>query len=99
MASTSATDIAPHVYRSLFENERVRLLEVRMGPGDETKLHSHPDTLVHVLQGGRIQWTPPSGEAAEIDLEPGFTVWSPAQEHSAANSGTSEFLALFVEFK
>jgi len=40
-----AAQVAPHVYKVLFENDRVRLLEVRMKPGDESAQHSHPDYL------------------------------------------------------
>ena len=95
----SAVEVAPHVYRALFENDRVRLLEVRMKPGDASEIHAHPDVLVHVLQGGTIRWTPPSGESAEVELVAGSTFWSDAQEHSAENSGDTEFVGLFVEFK
>ena len=95
----SAVEVAPHIYKTLFENEKVRLLEVRMKPGDASELHSHPDTLVHVLKGGRVWWAPASGDGAEVDLEDGMTFWSGAQEHSAENSGDTEFIGLFVEFK
>ena len=44
MAEHAAT-VAPHAYRVLFENERVRLLEVSMEPGSSTEMHSHPDPL------------------------------------------------------
>jgi quercetin dioxygenase-like cupin family protein len=44
-----AAKVAPHVYKALFENERVRLLDVRMNPGEESAQHSHPDYLLHAL--------------------------------------------------
>ena len=31
-----AAQVAPHVYKVLFENDRVRLLDVRMAPGAES---------------------------------------------------------------
>jgi len=36
-------EVAPNVYGVLFENDRVRLLEVRLRPGDGSARHSHPD--------------------------------------------------------
>ena len=38
-----AAKVAPQVYRVVFENERARVLEVRMEAGASTAMHSHPD--------------------------------------------------------
>ena len=35
-----AAKVAPHVYKVLFENERVRMLEVTMEPGDSSEPRS-----------------------------------------------------------
>ena len=48
--SEDAAKVAPHVYKVLFENERARLLEVIMQPGDSSEMHSHPDNLLRALQ-------------------------------------------------
>ena len=37
-----AVKVAPHVYKVALENDRVRVLETRMKPGDKTSMHSHP---------------------------------------------------------
>lgn len=36
----------PKLYRVVFENERVRVLEYRDEPGDRTVPHSHPDSVM-----------------------------------------------------
>ena len=36
----------PQFYSVVFENERVRVLEYRDGPGDRTSMHSHPDMVI-----------------------------------------------------
>ena len=94
-----AAKAAPHVYKSVFENDKVRLLEVRMKPGDESSLHSHPNYLVYALEGGRVKLTDASGEGAEVEISPGDTMWREAEEHSARNVGDTELVALFVELK
>ena len=78
-----AAQVAPHVYRVLFENERVRLLDVRMKPGDESDQHSHPDYLLYALQGGKVKLTDASGQGAEVEIQAGDTMWREAEEHSA----------------
>jgi hypothetical protein len=34
-----AAKVAPHVYKVVFENDRVRVLEARLGPGVKTQMH------------------------------------------------------------
>ena len=41
--------VASNVYSMAFENDRVRLLEVREKPGESSAMHSHPDYLVYGL--------------------------------------------------
>ena len=94
-----AAQVAPHVYKVLFENERVRLLDVRMEPGAESAQHSHPDYLLHALSGGTVKLTDASGQSAEVEIKAGDTMWREAEEHSAANVGTTALHALFLELK
>jgi quercetin dioxygenase-like cupin family protein len=94
-----AVQVAPHIYTVLFENEQVRLLDVRMRPGEESAEHSHPNYLLYATEGGRVKLTDPSGQSAEVDIHAGDTMWREAEEHSALNVGTTEIRALFVELK
>jgi quercetin dioxygenase-like cupin family protein len=94
-----AAQVAPHVYKVLFENERVRLLDVVMKPGDESAQHSHPDYLLHAFSGGTVKLTDASGQSAEVEINAGDTMWREAEEHSALNVGTTELHALFLELK
>ena len=94
-----AAEVAPHVYKVLFENDRVRLLEVRMDAGVDSALHSHPDYLVYALSGGKVLLSGASGEGAEVEIKPGDVMWRESEEHSARNVGTEALHALFVELK
>ena len=92
-----AAEVAPNVYKVLFENDRVRLLEVRMKPGEESAMHSHPDYLLYALSGGTVKLTAGSGESGEVDIAAGDAMWRDAEEHSALNTGTTELVAMFFE--
>jgi len=94
MAEDAAT-VAPHVYKVLFENERARMLEVSMKPGESTAMHSHPD----VLSDGKVRLTSPSGEASEVEFLAGAAMWREAEEHATDNVGTTEVRALSFEPK
>ena len=91
--------VAPGVYKVLFENERVRLLEVRERSGESTAMHSHPDYLVHALSDGRVKLTSPSGDTVEVDVKAGDVMWREAEEHATENIGTTDLHALFFELK
>jgi beta-alanine degradation protein BauB len=94
-----AAKVAPHVYKVLFENEQVRLLEVSMQPGDRTEMHTHPDNLLYVLSGGKVTFTGPSGEVADLEVPAGMSMWMEATEHATDNVGGSAIHALFFEPK
>ena len=94
-----ATKVAPHVYKVLFENERARVLEVSMEPGDSSEMHSHPDYLVYMLADGKVKFTMPSGETAEVEVTAGTPMWREAEEHSTENVGSTAIHGLFFEPK
>jgi len=94
-----AAKVAPHVYKVLFENKRARLLEVTMQPGDSSEMHSHPDNLIYILSDGKVTFTDPSGEAADLELQAGASMWMEATEHATDNVGGTVVHALFFEPK
>ena len=47
--SDDPTESNPDLYKVLFENERVRVLEYRDVPGNRTTPHSHPDSVMVTL--------------------------------------------------
>lgn len=94
-----AVEAAPNVYTVLFENERVRLLEARVRPGESSAMHSHPNYLVYGLGDSKVTFTSSSGETAEVELKAGATMWREAEEHSAKNLGTPDVVALLFELK
>jgi hypothetical protein len=91
--------VASNVYATLFENDRVRLLEARIAPGDSSAMHGHPDYVVYNLAGGKVRFSSPSGETEEVELPEGVAMWRNAEEHSTENIGTAEAHALLFELK
>jgi quercetin dioxygenase-like cupin family protein len=94
-----AVQAAPNMYRVLFENDRVRLLEARLAPGDSSALHSHPDYLIYNLDDGHVKFGSATGETQEIEVSAGEVMWRDAEEHTAENMGSSDVHALLFELK
>ena len=86
------------LYRVVFENDRVRVLEYRDAPGARTTPHGHPDSVMVTLSSFRRKLV--QGDAArEVDIPAGIANWLPAQQHSGENIGDSETHVIFVELK
>lgn len=94
-----AAKVAPHIYKVLFENDRVRILEVTMQPGARSEMHSHPGYFAYLLSDGKVRFTAPSGEAGELELPGGVGMWRDAEEHSTENIGNTVVRAIFCEPK
>lgn len=94
-----AVKVAPHVYKVLFENARIRLLEVRLRSGDKSSMHGHPAYLYYALGAGKVKFTSASGETAEIDLQAGQAMWREPEEHAANNEGKTDLHGLLLELK
>lgn len=91
--------VAPAMYKPVFENERVRVMEVTFKPGEKIAVHSHPDHFVYVLSAGKLRVTNADGKVTDADLTVGQVVWFSAETHSAVNTGTTEVRALVTELK
>ena len=94
-----AAEAAPNVYTVLFENERVRLLEGRVRPGESSSIHAHPDGLTYVLEGGKAAISTPSGGRVEVELKAGQFRWREFEEHSGTNLWATDIVVLFFEPK
>jgi len=92
-------EVGPDIYKLVFQNDRVRVMEITFKPGDKIALHSHPDHFVYVLSGGTLALSSPDGTKKEFVGKPGDVVWISAESHAAENIGTTEFKGVVVELK
>ena len=88
----------PELYRVVFENHRVRVLEYRDRPGERTHPHRHPDSVMVTLSAFQRRISA-GGRQADVDLAAGQVRWLGAQEHSGENTGDTETHSIFIELK
>ena len=82
------------------ENEHVRVLENVYEPGAESPLHTHAHArVVYVVAGGELELEAETGETTRVRLEPGQTVWRPAETHVVRNTGRTTVRLLETEIK
>jgi hypothetical protein len=93
--------------RLLFEDDRVRVWQVRLAPGERGEVHRHElDHLLVQVAGDRIAVVPepdsegPFREYLEADVVPGAVV--PVNRggvETAHNVGTKPYLEVVIELK
>lgn len=98
MAEDDPTVTDPDKYRTIFENDVVRVLEYTDSPGAMTSPHNHPDSVMYTLSSfeRRLHL---GGLTRDVRLEAGHAHWVPAQRHAGENIGSTDTHAVFVELK
>jgi hypothetical protein len=86
-------------YKVKFENDRVRVLEYRDRPGDQTQLHHHPAFVVYAVAPFKRRITLPGGKAMIREFKAGEVLWSDAQAHIGENIGDTPTHVIMIELK
>ena len=92
-------ETAPDMYKLVYENDRVRVMQVTFQIGEQIAEHSHPDHFVYVLEGGNLKITKADGTVTDAELKVGDVVWINAEAHWAINTGTTPVRLLVTELK
>jgi quercetin dioxygenase-like cupin family protein len=85
--------------RLRFENDRVRVLQRTLRPGEREKEHSHPAYLIYVVKGGKLRDHSADGKVAEIAIKEGDVLYRDPKTHWAENIGATVIEVIVVELK
>ena len=99
MAYIDPVKVSPNNYKSLFENDQVRVLEMNLRVGEADEMHSHPSETVYFIKGSKVKIRLPDGGAVEAELPDGHVMWHEEWTHKVENIGTSDIKAIIVEAK
>ena len=78
-----ATEVDPDGHRVVFENDHVRVLEVRNTAGTVLPVHSHQPRVVVAIGPYRIKSIELDGVESVIDRRPGEAIWADDEDHRA----------------
>jgi hypothetical protein len=105
-ASLDALITAPKHHRLLLENDRVRVLDTRIAPGDTVPLHTHRWPAVHQIMSWSDFVRRDEHGVVQVDTrgKPGAAVgsvlWSgPLGPHTLENVGDRELHVISTELK
>jgi quercetin dioxygenase-like cupin family protein len=92
--------VAPHIYESLLENERVRVLKVTDRTGETAPLHAHPDRVVVFLSPCAWLETGPDGQSTMQSYKLGDVLWADRVTHGGETSRVVQECSLLeIELK
>ena len=89
----------PQHYTVEFENDRVRVIRIKYGPGEKSVMHTHGPHVAIFLTDNTVRMTLPDGTSLEVTGEAGATLWTDADEHLPENLSDKPFELVLVELK
>ena len=91
--------VDPRHYKVEFENERVRVLRIKYGPGEKSVMHSHPESVSVFLTEAHAKFTYPDGRTEDISANAGMVQHMDAFSHLPENLSGTPFEVIAVELK
>ncbi len=86
-------------YKTIFENNCVRVLDYKDLPGEKTHQHKHPAFVLYSLSAFKRSITLPDGKVLQRQFKAGDAMWSDAQTHIGTNTGETPTHVILVEMK
>ena len=99
-AALDPVKVAPHIYETLLDNDRVRVLKVTERNGETPLLHSHPDRVVVFLSPCAWMESAPDGQKAMQSYRLGDVLWATKTTHGGETSHVVQDCSLLeIELK
>jgi beta-alanine degradation protein BauB len=99
VAAQDALKVASAHYKVMSENAQVRILHVHYGPHEKSVMHSHPDSVVVSLSGGKTMFHLPDGKTQMVEMKPGDAMYTPRTVHLPENVSDKPMDAVLIELK
>jgi quercetin dioxygenase-like cupin family protein len=98
-SAQDVVQVGGDTHKVLLENAQVRVLAVKIKPGEKVPMHSHPASVSYVLSDGKLRITLADGKTVDKEPKAGAATWSDAVTHAVENTGTSDFSQVQIELK
>lgn len=99
LRAQDAALVNPKTIHVTLDNDKVRVFEATLPPGWKENQHSHPTSIVYVVEGGKVRNHLPDGTSSEAAYTAGQTAYRDPVTHWAENIGTTTIRLIVVELK
>jgi hypothetical protein len=89
----------PEHYTVEFENDKVRIIRIKYGPGEKSVMHTHGTNVAVFLTSNAVRFTLPDGTSVEADAEAGVAQYSDEEEHLPENLSDDLLEVVLIELK
>ena len=89
----------PKHYTVEFENDKIRVIRIKYGPGEKSVMHSHGPNIAVFLTDNKIRMTLPDGTSVETMSKTGGIEWADGEVHLPANLSDTPLELVLVELK
>lgn len=98
-AAGDPTILDPDHYTTEFENEVVRIVRIKYGPGEESVMHYHPESVAVFVTDIQVEMMMADGSFSEGSRAAGEAAYNPAVAHLPRNNSDSPWEVVEVELK
>ncbi len=98
-AQVHAQEPEPFGHQVLFDNPHIRILEIRLLPGERTEMHSHSANITYALTSFTLKIDRYDGTTALVQRNPGDLCWSGPARLAAENVGETAALLVMCEMR
>src|SRR4030095_6527378 len=81
------------------ENDKVRVLRIKIKAGDTTKQHDHPNAVAIFLTDVKTKFTRGDGTTREAENKRGEAIWAAPEKHTVNNVASRPAEIVLVELK
>jgi quercetin dioxygenase-like cupin family protein len=91
--------VDPERHKVEVENDKVRVLRIKIKDGDTTKQHEHPNGVAIFLTDVKTKFTRDDGTTREGANKRGEAIWAAAEKHTVTNVAGKPAEIILVELK
>ena len=89
----------PEHYTVEFENDKIRIIRIKYGPGEKSVMHTHADHVAVFLTSNATRFTLPDGTSVDADTVAGAAEYTDADEHLPENLSDDPLEVVLIELK
>ena len=89
----------PAHYTVEFENDRVRVIRIKYGPGEKSVMHTHGPNVSVFVTDANVRMNLPDGTSEDVAAEAGLAVWADHEAHLPENLGDEALEVVLIELK
>ena len=91
--------VDPKHYKTVLDNDQVRVLRAKYGPHEKSVMHEHPASVAVYMNDSHVKFTLPDGTSQDAAGKAHDATWAEAGKHLPENVGDKPTEVIVIELK